>query len=272
MIFELLVHNPWPWMFAAGVCAGGALSSLTRRASRARDPEKARERKVFAAAVAITLGVIFGLCAVFIPGPDKIRDPGLLVFTGIVTGVSFLAFRFRKAAGLPVVLLAGGLVIALVLFFQAVTAFTGETEIARLSVKEADGTHLKFELVDRAGQATPIDMPGTLLGAEMKEIIFHDVFVFFGAKTAYRFLGLKSATVRPGSEMTQELRAWELPRPEGVSEALYRFVEANQHALPFVKTVQTQITYVTVKPGAVYAIRVQHDSGTEIMKVNLRAE
>lgn len=272
MIFELLLQHPHPWLFASGVCLGGALSSLTRRAARSRDPEKTRERKGFAAVLGFTLSAILGLCAIFIPGPDKLQDAGALILFLVVTAVFFLVFRFRKAVGLPVLLLSGGLILALVLFFQAVTSFTGETEVARLRVRAADGTNMDFSLIDQAGNATPLRMPGTMLGAEMKEIIFDDVFVFLGAKTAYRFLGLKSAAVRPGGEMTQELRAYALPRPVGASEALYHFVEANSNWLPGVKTAQVQITYVTVRAGTEYAIRVQHDSGAEIMSVRMSVE
>jgi hypothetical protein len=272
MIYNLFLQHPHLWVLAAGMCAGGALSSLTRRPSRARDPEKARERKGFAAVLAVTLSVIFILCAVFIPGPEKILDTSLLILFLIATAVCFLAFRFRKAAGLPILLLAGGLVLAVVLFFQAVTAFTGETEVGLLRVKETDGRTINFSLTDASGATGSYLMPGTMLGVEMKEIIFDDLFVFFGVKTAYRFLGIKSATINAGSEMTQELRAVELPRPRGISEALYRLVEANTGIIPGVKTAQTQITYIRVKPGAVYSIRVQHDSGTEIMQVNMEAQ
>jgi hypothetical protein len=272
MIFNLLLGNPYPWLFASALFAGGALSSLTRRAVRARDPEKARERKGFFAAAAVTLCVVFLLCAVFVPGPEKIRDLAVIPFYLVVTAVFFLAFRFKKAAGLPVLILAGGLAVALFLFFQAVVSFTGETEVARIRVTSTAGNAMKFDLIGEDGKSESLEMPGTLLGAEVKEIIFHDVFVFLGAKTAYRFTGLKSARVPPGSEMTQELRAHEFKRPAGISESLYRFVESNPSLIPGVKTVQVQITYAAVKPNTDYSLRVQHDSGMEIMKVTLDAK
>jgi hypothetical protein len=269
MIFDVLLHQPHLWTFAAALCFGGMLSSLTRRVSRSRDPDKARERKGFATVLAGVLSVIFMLCAVFIPGPEKILDVTILLLFLIVTTVSFLAFRFRKAAGIPIFFLSCGLILAVLLFFQAVTAFTGETEVARLHVTSADGNNMGFYLVTGSGMVKQLQMPGTLLGVEMKEIIFDDFFVFFGVKTAYRFLGIKSATVRPGSEMTQELRIYELPRPIGLSEAVYHFVEDHPGLIPGIKTAQMQITYVKVKPDSVYSIRVQHDSGTEIMSMRV---
>jgi hypothetical protein len=131
---------------------------------------------------------------------------------------------------------------------------------------------MKFELSDPQGIVTPLEMPGTMLGAEVKEIIFDDFFVFFGARTAYRFVGLKSSGVKQGSEMTQELRAYELAKPTGISEMLYQFFSANQGIIPGIKAVQVQITYVAVKPLATYSIRVQHDSGVEIMRLSMAAQ
>jgi hypothetical protein len=272
MAFNILLSSPYPWIFVAALFAGAALSAITRGTAHRKDPERARERKGFAVALALALCVIFGLCAVFVPGAEKIKDEKVLVFGLIVTAVFFLAFRFKKAAGLPVIILAGLLAVALALFFQAVTTFTGETEIARLRVHEATGSAMKFDLVLPNGATTALDMPGSLVGPEVKEVVFHDVFVFFGAKTAYRFVGLKSAQVKPGSEMTQEMRAYEFSRPAGVSEAFYRFVESTPVFTPLVKTVQTQITYVKVKPNTDYSLRVQHDSGVEVMKVSLDAK
>jgi hypothetical protein len=248
---------------------GACLSSLTRPSSRAKDPDKARERKVFFTAIGGVLAVIFLLCAIFIPGPDKIKDMNVLIFFLIAFAVFFLAFRFKKAAGIPVVLLAAGFIVAVFLFLQALVAYTGETEIARIKVLSVEKNVMKFELTDAKGTNTELEMPGTLLGVEVKEVIFSDFFVFFGAKTAYRLVGLKSAEIKKGSELTQELRAYEFARPSGISETLYQFVSANQNIIPGIKAVQIQITYVEVKPSANYSVRVQHDSGTEIMKVKM---
>ncbi|MBN2350925.1 MAG: hypothetical protein JXD23_00030 [Spirochaetales bacterium] len=272
MAFNLLLQSPYPWIFAASLFAGAALSALTRRTTNKKDPERARERKGFSAALAVALCVIFVLCAVFIPGAERLKDAKVLLFALIVTAVFFIAFRFRKAAGLPLLLLAGAAAVALVLFFRAVTAFTGETEIARLDVGEVKNGSMKFDFILPGRKAEALDMPGTLLGAEVKEIVFHDVFVFFGAKTAYRFVGLKSAEVKPGSEMTQEMRAYELKRPPGISEALYRFVEDNPWVLPGTKTVQRQITYVKAKPDTDYSVRIQNDGGVQITAAGPGAE
>ncbi len=272
MAFNLLLHSPYPWIFAASLFAGAALSALTRRTANKKDPERARERKGFSAALAVALCVIFILCAVFIPGAEKLKDPRVVAFALIVTAVFFIAFRFRKAAGLPLLLLAGVAAIALVLFFRAVTAFTGETEIARLDVREVKAGTMNVDFILPGQKAEALALPGTLLGAEVKEIVFHDVFVFFGAKTAYRFVGLKSARVKPGSEMTQEMRAYELKRPPGISEALYRFVEDNPWVIPGMKTVQRQITYVKVKPETDYSVRIENDGGVQITAENRAAK
>lgn len=272
MIFNVLVSSPYPWFFLAAIAAGAAASSLSRRIKTKHDPEKARERKGFLAAIALTLFVITLLCGLFIPGVEKAADPALFAFFGIAAVLFFLAFRFKKAAGIPFLLLVTGFIIVVVLFLQAITAFTGETEIARIKVLSARDNIIKFDFTDANGNTTNLEMPGTLLGAEVKELIFDDFFVFFGAKTAYRFIGLKSGGFYPDSEMTRELRGYELPKPQGISESLYQFVASNIGAIPGIKTAQIQITYLKVKPGVTYSIRVQHDSGVEIMQASVVTE
>ena len=264
MIFNLLSLSPYPWFFLAALGTAGAASSLTRRVKHKRHPEKAGERKIFFTALSGSLAFLFALGGVIVPGPEKLADPLLFVFFLAVAVVFFLAFRFKKAAGIPFFLLIGALVLSVVLFFQAVVAFTGQTEIGKLKVRSVDDGVIKFDFVDHNGESTPLAMPGTLLGAEVKEIIFDDFFVFFGARTAYRFVGLKSAGVREGSEMTEELRAYEFPKPAGLQETVYQFVQDNQAWIPGVKTAQIQVTYMVVKPGATYSIMIQHDSGVEI--------
>ena len=143
-------------------------------------------------------------------------------------------------------------------------AYTGETEIGKIRVREAEEGVISFEFIDHAGKTTPLTMPGTILGAEVKEIIFNDFFVFFGAKTAYRFVGLKSAGLKPGSEMTEELRAYEFPKPHGIQESVYQFIQTNHEWIPGIKAVQVQVTYIQVKPDTTYSVMIQHDSGVEM--------
>ncbi|RPJ09748.1 MAG: hypothetical protein EHM28_00620 [Spirochaetaceae bacterium] len=266
MIYDILSQSPFPWILLSGLFTGAALSRLTRQTSNAKDPARARDRKIFWAMLGFSCTVTLLLLAIFVPGPQKILDIRLLYFFTGATALFFFVFRFKKAAGIPFFILAVVAIGSLLLFLQSIMAYTGETEIARLSILSRNVDFLSFELQDPRGNITKLDMPGTHLGAEVKLIIFDDLAIFLGQKTWYRFVGLKSAEVRKGSEMTTELRQYELARPEGISEALYRLVMDNQAAIPGIKTVQVQVTYVEAKPLTTYSVMIQNDSGVEVVR------
>lgn len=266
MVFKLILSSPYPWFFGASLCLGGFISCLTRNPSQSRRPEKAKERKRFWCALSLCLFFLFLLGGFFIPGLEKAWDIYLYIFLLAGSAVFLLAFRFRKAFGLPLLVLACLLLGVWGLFLQSITAFTGETEIARLKVTSAENNLLKFDFLDQQGTVTSLEMPGSYLGVEVKELIFHDLFVFLGARTAYRLVGIKSAGKVAGSELTQELRAFELPRPQGIGEDIYQFVTNHLEFFPFIKTAQVQITYIQARSGTTYSVRIQHDSGVEIMR------
>jgi len=266
MVFNLILSSPYPWFFVASLFLGGFLSCLTRRPSQSRNPERAKERKRFWTALSLCLFLLLLLGGIFIPGPEKAADIYLYIFLLSGSAVFFLAFRFRKAFGLPLfglICLLGGVWL---LFLQTITAFTGETEIARLKITSCKDNLIKFDFIDQQGVVTSLEMPGCYLGVEVKELIFHDLFVFLGAKTAYRLVGIKSAGKVSGSELTQELRGFELPRPQGIAEGIYQFITNHLEYFPFIKTAQIQITYIQALSGATYSVRIQHDSGVEIMR------
>ena len=129
-----LAGSPLPWVLASGICIGAAVSRATRRARPGRDPERERARRWTAAFLLLSLAVIFGLAALFLPGASRILDTRLAWAGGGAALVSFAAFRFRKALGIPVLVLCVAVAVSLGLFLRSVRAFTGETQIATVRV------------------------------------------------------------------------------------------------------------------------------------------
>src|SRR5208283_4100949 len=125
-----LGHSPLPAVIIGGIFVGAALSTAARRTRHREDPDRVAARKWILSCLWLSVAIVFGLLAVFLPGPAHILDPRLGWAAGIAAAVSFLALRFRKTAGLPVVVLVAALVVVTALFLQSVHAFTGETEIA----------------------------------------------------------------------------------------------------------------------------------------------
>ena len=257
-----LTHSPLPWVILGGLFAGAALSTATRRTRHKADPERATARKWILACLALSVAVIFGLLAVFLPGPARILDPRLAWATGISAGAAFLALRFRKAMGIPVVVLVIALVAVIALFLQSIRAFTGETEIASLRVLSVDKASMRLELVPRGAEPVLLSMKGTYFSPIVKVVIFDDLLVFMGARTWYRLEGMTSFD----ENQRQQDVGFRFARPIGISERLWQLFEEYETKIPGVKAVQTDMASKKATEFASYGVMVQNDGGVEIVR------
>lgn len=261
--------SPLPWVVLAGLFAGAAASRLTMRWKNRPHPERARTRKWVWVCIYLSVAIALLLAAVFVPGPARIADIRLLYAGGAAFVVSFAFLRFKKAVGIPVTVLAIALLAALGLFLQSVRAFTGETEIAVVRVIGLEPDRMKLELQPAGGSPVLLNMEGTHFAPIVKTVIFDDMYVFLGAKSWYRFVGMTSFTETNG-QLRQGNTDYYFPQPQGISEALWRFYERNEAFIPGVKTVEVDLSLKRprLRPqGAftVYGIRVQNDGGVEVV-------
>jgi len=270
MIFSVFLISPYPWLLAAGFFTGAALNKLLRSSKKAKDPARAKERKRSLIMLFLFCGFVTLLCALFVPGPDKfLKDPvGLFVFFLIIAAIFFLALRFKKLFGIPIAVLFVLLIVTIFLFLQAIVAFTGETEIARVRVDAIKDGIIKYELMLSTGETEVVVTEGVNFAPEAKLIIFDDFFVFFGAKTWYRFDAMLHYDPAKSSATEVTFNRHPIKRPQGITEAVYNFVLENQGIIPGIKTLQGQITYpLPVREGSTYIITVQNDGGVEIREL-----
>jgi len=256
------MHSPLPAVILGGIFAGAALSTATRRTRHRADPERAASRKWILACLSVSVAVIFGLLAVFLPGPARILDPRLAWAAGISAAAAFLALRFKKAMGIPVVALLIALAVVIALFLQSIHAFTGETEIASLRAIGVDSAAMRLELVPRGGQPVLLTMKGTSFSPIVKVVIFNDLLVFMGARTWYRFEGMTSFD----ENLRQQDTDFRFTRPLGISEQLWKLFEEYEAKIPGVKTAQTELIVKKAKEFASYGIMVQNDGGVEVVQ------
>jgi hypothetical protein len=253
--------SPVLWVAFAGLFLGAAASRATMRTGNRPDPDRARSRKWVFTCLFLSLAVILGLLAVFIPGPSRILDIRMAWVCGVTAALTFCALRFKKALGIPILALILAVVIVFGLFLQGISAFTGETEIASVRVASADAAAMKLELVPRGGEPVSLSMKGAYFAPIVKVVIFNDLFVFMGARTWYRFEGMTSFD----QNMRQQDTDFRFPRAIGVSERLWRLFEANETRIPGVKTVQIEMTLKKAKEFSTYGIRIQNDGGVQIV-------
>ena len=262
-----LLSSPFPWVALGGLFFGAALSRATRGTRRARHPEHAATRKWVLACLLLSAALACGLLAIFPPPSFKFVGPTIVDarwawIAGVAAVVAFLAFRFRRAAGIPVIVLVLALVAAVGLFLQSVRAFTGETEIATIRVISADPTSMRLELVPRGQPPVLLSMKGTMFAPIVKVIIFDDLLVFLGARTWYRFEGLTSFD----DALRQQDTDYRFPQPPGMSETLWKWFERYEARIPGVKSAQTEFTGKKPRELATFGIRVQNDGGVEVVQ------
>jgi hypothetical protein len=269
MVSELpFLTAPVFWLFFSSLFSGAALSRITIPAKKERDPEATRNRKWVIFCIYLSLAIILVLCAIFVPGPEKIKNINFLFLYCGATAVFFVAFRFKRAFGLPFFIVLLALLIVLLLFIQSITAFTGEVEIARLHILALNKELMKLEVIPKQGESLFLEMEGTYFAPVIKVIIFDDLLVFLGAKTWYRFIGMSSYRIEKGNEIPVQATIFEFDRPGGISEVLYSFYEAYEEVIPGLKSAQIEVIQKKAKESGMYSIRVQNDGGVEVILMN----
>src|SRR5208337_3841956 len=253
--------SPLPWAVLAGLFVGAAAARAATRTRHKKDPDRAHARKWVVACVLFSIAIVTALLGVFIPGPTKVVDIRLAWAVGIAAVVAFGGLRFRKALGIPVLVLLVASVVLLGLFFQSIRAFTGETEIASVRVISVPSSSMRLEISPRGGESVLLTMDGVYFAPIVKVVIFDDLLVFLGARTWYRFEGMTSfdANLRQG---TKDFR---FSSPSGISEQLWTLFEQNETRIPGVKTVQIEMPSKRAVEFASYGILVQNDGGVEVV-------
>jgi hypothetical protein len=271
-----MLTDPLLWTFVAAVFLGAAVSRATRRTANRPDPDRARTRKWVLCCIWLSLAILAAVGAVLVPGSERLvrRVDGtlrlvepLLPWVALAGfAIAFLATRFRKALGIPVVVLALVAVIALGLFFQSVRAFTGETEIATVKALAVADARMRLEVQPEGRPSEMVDLDGDQFAPVVKVVIFDDLWVFLGARTWYRFVGLISFTTEGGLPRQSDT-VWKLAQPSGISEALWAWFEQNEERVPGVKTVQTDVVLKKVQGRSLgtWSVKIQNDGGVEVV-------
>jgi hypothetical protein len=261
-----IVMSPVPWIALAGVFVGAALSRATARTRQRRNPERARTAKWAMFCIYLSLGIILGVVAVFVSGPGGIADPRLGVIAGVMAALAFCATRFKKALGIPIVVLAIACVVLVGLFLHSIKAFTGETTIAAVRVISAENATMRLELIPRDREPVLLTMEGDYFAPIVKVVIFNDLLVFLGAKTWYRFEGMTSFKQDSGNRFRQGSTDFYFHRSPGITEDLWHLFEANEKRIPGVETVQVEMVLKKpVREFATYDIVVRNNGGVEVI-------
>ena len=267
-----ILTSPVLWLALAGIFAGAAVSRASVRTRHRRNPERARTVKWVLFCIYLSVGIILAVVAVFVSGPGGIADPRLGIAAGIAAALSFGATRFKKALGIPVLVLIIACAVLVGLFLQSIKAFTGETVIAAVRVISVDGGSMRLELIPRDAEPVLLTLEGDYFAPIVKVVIFDDMLVFLGAKTWYRFEGMTSFRLikdDTGYRFRQGSTDFYFHHAPGISEDLWHFFEANEKGIPGVKTAQVEMDLkrpdAQAREFATYDIVVRNNGGVEII-------
>jgi hypothetical protein len=260
-VASTLFGSPLLWVILAGMFVGAALSRATMRPGRKGRAGHARTRKWVLVCLWLSIATVMGLLAVFIPGPSRILDPRLAWAAGGAAVIAFAALRFKKALGIPIVVLLLVAVIAGGLFLRSIHAFTGETQIAEIRVISTGTADMRLELVTKGSLPVLLNMKGDYFAPIVKVVIFNDLFVFLGATTWYRFEGMTSFD----RNLRQQDTDFRFPQPTGMAEKIWRFYEKNESRIPGVKTAQIEMVLKKAEPYGRYRVMVQNDGGVQVV-------
>ncbi len=270
MVKNLFGESPFVWVALSALFFGMALSRSTFRVRTAEDPHRARAIKWSFVSIYLSVFILLGLCAVFIPGPEKIVNEKLLYLFGGVSVLSFLAFRFKRSLGSLIFFSVFLFILATFFFLRNFNAFTGETEIAKIKILDVNEKTMRLDIVQGENSEVIITLKGDYFAPIVKEVIFDDYFVFLGFKTWYRFLGVTSFSfVKENGRMVlkQMGSGYYFKNPHGISEDVYQFFEKYEGHIPGVKTVQVDLSAKRARKFGEYSVRIQNDGGIQIVEV-----
>ncbi len=274
MIGNIFLSSPFAWICLSAVFFGMALSRATFRVKNREDRHRAIAIKWSFVSIYLSISIVFILCAVFVPGPEKILNEKLLYLFGVVSVLSLFAFRFKRSFGS--LLFFGFIVVSLSIFFflKGFNAFTGEEEIAVIRVLDVSDEKMILDVMvkrssERDGyEERVITLKGNYFAPIVKEIIFDDYFVFLGFKTWYRFVGITAFRFieENGRRVLKQTDVgFYFKNPIGISESLYELFERHEDAIPGVKSVQIDITAKRARRLRSYSVRIQNDGGMDIV-------
>ena len=268
MADAVYISSPYFWIALSALFMGITLSKSVSKTSSKRDPDSARTHKWVWVCIHLTFSIIFGLAALFIPGPEKIQDIRILYFFLSLSLFFFLAFRFKRSVGSVSFILILLLVLVVVMFLQSISAFTGETEIAKIRILNIQEPFMKLEINLPKKEPIFTVMEGEYFAPVVRVIIFEDFFVFLGVKTWYRFDGITSFDMEEEEgqpKFRQQNTDYYFTEKRNISDDLYFWLEKHDASVPGIKSVQVELDLKKAKELSTYSIRIQNDGGVQII-------
>lgn len=270
MIFKNLglhpiLSNPLIWILLTGILCGLMLYKLKKIFFNGKNQVVNKKKKIINFIIILDLLIFFIILAILFVELNKLFQLHNLIIFIIIVIISFLSFEFKKTIGILSTTLIILLIILFILFLQSIFIFFERTEIAKIKILSFDNNIMKIELNEPQTKTNYIfEMEGEYFAPIVKLIIFNDLLVFFGSKTAYKLIGFTSFVLSNNSLPIQKT-LYKIERPNGLPEYIYKFVENNEKFIPGIKSAQIDISLKKVFSKENYRIFINNKGGIEII-------
>ena len=188
-----LARHPHFWGLVVGFCVGGMVASATRLPSRSANPRRARSRKISIVSLWASVAVAASAASLILAPDLSVLARTNLIFASIVVVVAFLALRFPKAVGIPVIVTAGVLVTAGASMIREWQPVRVPVAVAAITVLSIDDERIAVEVgppLDPGGDTEIVHVDPPALRAFAVVVDASDWLFLLGAPRFAVFLGL----------------------------------------------------------------------------------
>jgi hypothetical protein len=222
------LSNPALWVFFSALFFGFSISRLTVNPAKSPFPERTKTVTWVLVCLYLSVAILFALIGLLVPGPELFFElPVLYYFLG-VTGISFLAARFKKSVGIVVLMV---LLIFPFMFLSYLSYWDckdSREKIVQLRMLTTEASSHRLVLYDD-GRTYFYELDSEIIAAKIETVSLSPFYIFGTKRQLYMFKGF--AIYSAGKDG----QAVELTVPEisGVEEnRWFRFLHSALNKLP----------------------------------------
>jgi hypothetical protein len=250
------LSTPALWVFFSALFFGFSLNRLTVNPAKNTFPERAKTVKWVLFCVYLSVAVLFALIGLLVSGPEFFLTlPVLYYFLGI-TGVSFFGSKFKKNAGIAVLMAILIFSFMFLSFLSFWDCKDSREQIVQLRLLTPDSSSHRLVLYD-GSKSYFYTLDSKTVAAKIETISISPFYLFGTKWQLYIFKGfvLYSAD--------KERPLGELPVPEinGVEDnRWFNFLHATLNSLPGIATTVSFGEAHTLVPLQKYALSMENKS------------
>jgi hypothetical protein len=186
-----LLYNPLLWIFLGGLFLGGVIAQLTIIPGRTRNPVKTRRRRPTKIFLLLACTVASATVAVFLAESGRPLGSLFLPAAPVAAAAGALGLRFKRLAGIPLLLLAFAAVYAGNEALRDWTPLYSSVQAGNIKVFRRGGDNLTLFISIPGRDEEIVEIPSLSFSLAVDFLDLEDYYFFLGRKHSYKIAGLK---------------------------------------------------------------------------------